>query len=107
MGEILSTFLLLALPSSVKSEVCRSLHLLSTAEPRRDFHMGATVQLDDFPYVHLMRRVDAELAAMGKDRVFFISPDRSFRDGRDWGTLIKLINEDYADLVGRRQYSPG
>lgn len=107
MAETLSTVLLLALPASGKSEVRRYLHHLSPEECRRDFHMGQTVQLDDFPYVHLMRRVDDELQALGKDRAFFVSADRSFKDGRDWGTLIQLINEDYEDLVGRKHYAPG
>jgi hypothetical protein len=105
MSDTLSTVLLLALPASGKSEVRRYLHHLSPAECRTDFHMGPTVQLDDFPYVHLMRRIDDELQAIGKERVFFVSPDRSFKDGRDWGTLIHLINEDYEELVERRTLS--
>jgi hypothetical protein len=68
--------------------------------------MGQTVQLDDFPYVHLMRRIDDELAARGSARQFFQAPDRPFQDPRDWGTLVELVNEDYADLVVHRVASP-
>ncbi len=106
MPEILETVLLLALPASGKSEVRRYLDSLSPDQCRTEFHMGPTVQLDDFPYVHLMRRIDDEAEALGHPRIFFEAPDRSFRSGYDWGTLIHLINEDYADLVARKAISP-
>ena len=107
MTQTLKTVLLLALPASGKSEVRRFLNHLSPHERTHDFHLGPTVQLDDFPYVHLMRRVDDELAARGQARVYFEAPDRSFRDPRDWGTLIALLDEDHADLVAKRVQSPG
>ncbi len=106
MASILDTVLLLALPASGKSEVRRYLSLLSPEECRRDFHLGETVQLDDFPYVHLMRRIDDELAALGRPRAYFHAPDRPFQTGYDWGTLIHLVNEDHADLVARRVLAP-
>ncbi len=101
MNDVLDTVLLLALPASGKSEVRRYLAHLDPEQSRRDFHLGETVQLDDYPYVHLMRRIDDELAAFGRPRVFFLAADRPFRDARDWGTLIELVNEDHADLVAR------
>jgi hypothetical protein len=64
----------------------------------RHFRLGPTVQLDDYPYVHLMRRIDDELRFRQVPPVFFASPDQPFREGRDWATLIELINEDYASL---------
>jgi hypothetical protein len=103
MPQTLDTVLLLALPASGKSEVRRYLAQLSPEECGRDFHMGPTVQLDDFPYVHLMRRIDDELELLGKPRVFFRSPNEPFLDTKDWGTLIKLIDEDHADLLTRRR----
>ncbi|HEY3357333.1 MAG TPA: hypothetical protein VGQ83_29050 [Polyangia bacterium] len=106
MADILETVLLLALPASGKSEVRTYLARLSPDECRRDFHMGATVQLDDYPYVHLMRRIDDELAALGQPRLFFKSPAHPFQNGWDWGTLIHLVNEDYDDLVARRVRTP-
>ncbi|MBI5480863.1 MAG: hypothetical protein HY906_18535 [Deltaproteobacteria bacterium] len=102
MAETLDCVLLLALPASGKSEVRKYLERLSPEEARRDFHLGPTVQLDDYPYVHLMRRTDDELAALGQPRLFFHAPDRPFQDTRDWGTLIWLLNEDYDDLLCRR-----
>jgi hypothetical protein len=107
MRDTLDCVLLLALPASGKSEVRRYLKRLPPQECQRDFHMGASVQLDDFPYVHMMRRIDDELAGMGEPRLFFHSPDRPFQNPKDWGTLIHLVNEDYDDLVARRVQKPG
>ena len=102
MSNVLETVLLLALPASGKSEVRKYLASLTPAQCADDFHMGPTVQLDDFPYVHLMRRIDDEAAARGAGRVYFQASDRPFLDPRDWGTLIELLNEDHAHLVGQR-----
>lgn len=106
MKKILDTVLLLALPASGKSEVRRYLHHLSPKVCGDEFHMGPTVQLDDFPYVHLMRRIDDELERMGQRRLFFKSGERPFIDPRDWGTLIHLVNMDYDDLVARKDLKP-
>ena len=106
MSRILKTVLLLALPASGKSEVRRYLAELSPAESADDFHLGPTVQLDDFPYVHLMRRIDDELVRLGRGRIFFHGGDRPFRSPLDWGTLIQLVNEDYADLVAKTVRAP-
>lgn len=106
MAKILDTVLLLALPASGKSEVRKYLRSLSPAECANDFHMGESVQLDDFPYVHIMRRVDDELAARGHKRRYFKAPDSSFQDPAQWGALIALVNEDYADLAQKRVANP-
>lgn len=106
MAEILDTVLLLALPASGKSEVRRYLDLLSPEECTNDFHMGTTAQLDDFPYVHLMRRIDDELEAMGKPRIFFQTAQKPFIDTKDWGTLIHLINEDHEDMLAKKVAAP-
>ncbi|MBI3071495.1 MAG: hypothetical protein HYY84_05135 [Deltaproteobacteria bacterium] len=104
--DTLKTVLLLALPASGKSEVRRYLAHVDKDVCRRDFHMGETVQLDDFPYVHMMRRIDDELVAAGSERVFFKAGDKPFQDARDWGTLIELVNEDHADLMARLVEKP-
>lgn len=106
MTPTLDTVLLLALPASGKSEVRRYLKSLDPAVCAADFHLGATVQLDDFPYVHMMRRTDDELRAAGLPPAFFIANDKQFQDTRDWGTLIQLVNEDHADLRSRRVAKP-
>ncbi|MDD4005409.1 MAG: hypothetical protein PHW69_09460 [Elusimicrobiaceae bacterium] len=106
MSNVFDTVLLLALPASGKSEVRRFLDLQTPDACRKDFHMGPTVQLDDFPYVHLMRRVDDELEKLGHRRLFFASGAKPFIDPIDWGTLIELINEDYADLHSAKIEQP-
>lgn len=98
--QIFDTILLLALPASGKSEVRKFLASHDGPACREHFRMGETVQLDDYPYVHLMRRIDEALRATGERGVLFQAPDAGFADPRDWGTLIELLNEDFADLRG-------
>jgi hypothetical protein len=106
MARILDCLLLLALPASGKSEVRRYLASLRPEQCRNEMHLGPTTQLDDYPYVHMMRRVSQELRGRGMDGVFFDTDDLPMKDGRDWGTLIELLNEDFDDLLGRRRPAP-
>lgn len=99
MSDVLKTVLLFALPASGKSEVRKYLDGLTPEQCREEFHMGPTLQLDDYPYVHFMHRIDDELYARGLDYVFYKGPDRPFQDGYTWGALIELLNEDYHDLM--------
>jgi hypothetical protein len=98
VAELTDTLLLLALPASGKSELRRYLANLAPDVAARDLHLGPTVQLDDYPYVHLMRRIAQELRAEGEDPVFFDDEAAPFAEPRDWGTLIHLLNDDYALL---------
>lgn len=106
MSKHIDVLLLLALPASGKSEARRYLASLTPEQCHEQFGIGHTVQLDDFPYVHIMRRVSDELTARGHAGLFFISPALPFRDPIDWLTLIELINEDYADLVNGHKPAP-
>ena len=99
MADILKTVLLFALPASGKSEVRKYLEGLTPTQCREEFHLGSTLQLDDYPYVHFMHRIDDELYARGMDFVFYKGPDRPFKEAFEWGTLIELLNEDYRDLM--------
>ena len=101
-NDRLDTVLLLALPASGKSEVRTYMASVAAAVSARDFHVDASAQLDDFPYVHVMRRIDEVLAFGGVAPIFFRAGDQPFGDARDWGTLVELVNDDYADLVARR-----
>jgi hypothetical protein len=103
MTQLLDTSLLFSLPASGKSEVRRYLASLTPDQCRNDFHMGPTLQLDDYPYVHLMHRIDDELKANGLDYVYYHGPNRPFRDNWTWAVLIELLNEDYANLMASRQ----
>jgi hypothetical protein len=101
MNRTLDILVFAALPASGKSEVRRYLDSLPSEVLQRDFHLGPTVQLNDFPYVYLMRRIDQYLEEVGRPPLFFPSAERPFRDPREWGTLIELLNEDYEFLETR------
>ena len=102
MSKHLDILLLVALPASGKSEVRRYLAGLSPEQCHEQFGIGPTVQLDDFPYVHLMRRISDEVNTRGQQGPFFLSPALPFRNPVDWLTLIELVNEDFVDLsLGR------
>lgn len=104
-NKVFKVVLLQALPASGKSEVR---NFMANIEPQRlqdEFHIGENLQLDDFPYVHMMRRIDNELQAMGEARIFYPG-EEPFIDGRDWGTLCCLLNEDYHDLMNRNVVKP-
>ncbi len=103
MSRLLDTVLLFALPASGKSEVRRYLASLTPDQCRNDFHMGPTLQLDDYPYVHLMHRIDDELKANGLGYAYYRGPNRPFIDDWTWAVLIELLNQDYADLMASRQ----
>lgn len=106
MASVLDVVLLLALPASGKSEVRRYLASLTPAQCEGEMHLGPTVQLDDYPYVHMMRRVSQELRKRGHDGVFFDSDDLPMKQPLDWGTLIELLNEDFDDLLKRHRPAP-
>ncbi len=100
MTDKLHTVLLFALPASGKSEVRTYLDsetFLSRLEGESP--VGPTLQLDDYPYVHAMHRLDDELHARGYEYVFYQGPERPFIDQYEWGTLMELLNEDYEDLM--------
>ena len=98
MQTHLDTLLLLALPASGKSELRRYLASVDDATALRDFGLGPTVQLDDYPYVHMMRRINEEITQLGESPVFYSGNDGPFLEGGDWATLIELVNEDYSGL---------
>lgn len=105
MSRTIDTLLLLALPASGKSEIRKFLATFDDQTRAAEFCLRPTVQLDDFPYVHLMRRTDETLQSHGHEPLFFFSPTRPFLDPREWITLIELLNEDYRNLR-RRQVLP-
>lgn len=100
--DVFNVLLLLALPASGKSEVRNFMANIDAEKLKNDFHVGENLQLDDFPYVFFMRRIDEELERLNKPRMFYPG-EVPFYDGRDWGTLVNLLNEDYHDLLNRTQ----
>ena len=103
MTKLLDTILLFSLPASGKSEVRRYLASLTAEQCHHDFHMGPSLQLDDYPYVHLMHRIDDELKAHGLGYAYYQGPSRPFLDSWTWAVLVELLNEDYANLMASRQ----
>jgi len=102
---VLSNLLLLALPASGKSEICRYLSHLDDEVRAADMGLGPLVFLDDFPYVFFMKRVSQELRRLGADPVFFAADEVPPADPRFWGMLIELLNEDFLTLGTAR--APG
>jgi hypothetical protein len=102
MTKLLDTVLLLALPASGKSEVRKYLDGLPPEVCRQGFHMGSTVQLDDYPYVHFMHRIDDELRKRGQPYIFYLGADHPFANRFEWATLVHLLNEDYDDVKAQR-----
>lgn len=101
--RLIDTLLLLALPASGKSEIRRYLDSLPPTRLASELHLGPTIQLDDYPYVHLMRRISQELRAREAPPLFFVSDDLPMDEPLDWGVLQILLNEDYATIgVGLR-----
>ncbi len=95
----LDVLLLLALPAAGKSEIRTYLDHLDPAS-LTDLGLGPQVHLDDYPYVHLMRRLSQELRADGRHPAFFEGDRSPMLEPLDWGTLIHLVNEDFAAIGG-------
>ncbi len=106
MSKHLDILLLMALPASGKSEARTYLASLSPEECHEHFGIGHTVQLDDFPYVHVMRCISDAMIARDLDGPYFRSAALPFREPLDWGTLVELVNEDYRDLVSGNKPAP-
>jgi hypothetical protein len=104
--KLLDTVLLFSLPASGKSETRTYMSSLTPEQCRQDMCMGPTVQLDDYPYVHLMHRLDEELVARNWKRVYYAGPTRPFQDDWTWAVLIELLNEDYDNLINQRTFAP-
>ncbi|KAG9395443.1 hypothetical protein J8273_3010 [Carpediemonas membranifera] len=103
-SDHIQTLLLCALPASGKSETRKFLSSLAPEDLRTSFKIAQTVQLDDYPYVDVMKKVDAALESIigtARARMFYPHPDELFFHKEDWETLIHLLNEDYDDLIDR------
>ena len=55
-NNVFKVVLLQALPASGKSEVRNFMAHVEPGRLQEEFHIGENLQLDDFPYVHMMRR---------------------------------------------------
>lgn len=96
----LDILLLLALPAAGKSEIRTYLDQLDDSA-LTELGFGPQVHLDDYPYVHMMRRLSQELRADGRDPGYFADDATPMLEPLDWGTLIHLVNEDFGALAGK------
>ncbi|MBR5970721.1 MAG: hypothetical protein IK016_10325 [Lachnospiraceae bacterium] len=106
MTNVFKTVLLVALPASGKSEVRNFMAQMDAARLKEEFHIGENLQLDDFPYVHMMRQIDLALGKKEYAPQYYASIEKPFLQDYDWGTLIHLLNEDYANLKNRVRVQP-
>lgn len=104
--NFVDTVLLLALPASGKSEVRRYMMHVDRAKRIEQFRLADTVQLDDYPYVEFLREADDALVELGEARRFFGGEEAGFQHGEEWGTLLHLVNDDYAVLIDPSKPTP-
>ncbi len=104
--NVFDVVLLNALPASGKSEVRKFMNENDPDQMINDFHIGKNLQLDDFPYVWLMRQLDKKLTEMGQPTLYYPDDESPTYDGRVWGVLSILLSEDYQDLVNRNYVQP-
>ena len=87
-----------ALPASGKSESRRFFKSL-TPEEMAQFHLGdSSTQVDDYPYVDALEKIDVFCKETLGTTVFKDPNTRLFLNGYEWGVLTYLINEDYLDI---------
>lgn len=103
---IFRNLFLFALPASGKSEIRKFLEKMSQKQRREEMHIGEMVELDDFPFVHLLRVIDEALVEMGKLPVFSPNPEEPFFNPEVvWPMLTHLLAVDYKHLLCQRSYA--
>ena len=96
--KVLPILMFRALPASGKSESRRFFKSL-TPEEMAQFHLGdSSVQVDDYPYVDALEKIDVYCRETLGTTVFKDPNTRLFLNGYEWGVLTYLINEDYLDV---------
>ena len=97
--KVLPILIFSSLPASGKSETRRYLKSL-TKEENKKIRLGDTsTQVDDYPYVDAMKKIDRACIKTLNTTVFFDCKTQNFFSGYDWGTLVFLINDDYNDIL--------
>ena len=103
---LIDTLLLVGLPASGKSVLGRLLTASSDDLPELGVRFGPALHLDDYLYVRIMWRICETLHDRGHQPLFLEPDGLRFLDPREWGTLVNLLNEEYADLE-RPSAGPG
>lgn len=98
---IFKVLVFVARAASGKSESLTCVKAMLAAMREELLHIGREVSiLDDYPYVHLMRRIDEELVKMGLPPMFFVDLKHGFIEPQfSWKLLVMLLNGDYEHLV--------
>ncbi len=97
-SKVLPILMFSSLPASGKSESRRYLKSLKKEDTEK-FHLGETsTQVDDYPYVDAMRKIDDAANKVLGFSVFFDNESTMFYSSYDWGTLVYMINDDYFDI---------
>ena len=97
-SKVLPILMFCALPASGKSESRRFFKSL-TPEEMAQFHLGdSSTQVDDYPYVDALEKIDVFCKETLGTTVFKDPNTRLFLNGYEWGVLTYLINEDYLDI---------
>ena len=97
-NKVLPILMFCALPASGKSESRRFFKSL-TKEEMAQFHLGdSTTQVDDYPYVDALEKIDVFCKETLGTTIFKDPNTRLFLYGYEWGTLTYLINDDYLDI---------
>lgn len=112
MKKLLDTVLLLALPASGKSEVRRFMEHLTKKQCENDMHMGETLQLDDYPYVHFMHRIDDEFSKLGWHYIYkdvfatkkWNIPVARFDNREDLTTFIRKDPKEWGKEEYKKMY---
>ena len=97
--KVLPILIFAALPASGKSETRRYLKSLSKEENKKIRLGDTSTQVDDYPYVDAMKKIDNACLKTLNQTIFFDSKTENFFCGYDWGTLVYLINDDYLDII--------
>jgi len=106
MVKLVDTLIMTGLPACGKDELGRYIGGLKE-KALSELHLHPNiVRLDDFPYVHIMGRIDKERHGRDKQGLYFWDNTGRFRDPIDWGTLIHLINFEWADLCAGEECGP-
>jgi hypothetical protein len=101
MKNVFDVILLTALPASGKSEIRNFMAHMEPKDLQSNFHIGQSLQLDDFPYVVFMQKIDMELDKLGLEHFCSLPNGGTFIDVRTYGVLSQMLSEDYHDLKNR------
>jgi len=94
------TIILIGRPAAGKSEVIDFLKKTDEAVRTKRFHVGAFVEIDDFPFVWETFEVDDLLERLGQPRVF-TSKDYYFKGDHLWNLFILRINLEFQKRLAR------